>query len=103
MSLTPTDGSQMDDDIRHVNELRNQLTILDVVEVIFHAFGRFQMTMLSAAGGKIVEQHNAIAAIEQSFRKMRTDESQRRQKSDTAMGLLTVPLNRRRDRGKRAG
>src|SRR5882672_3356839 len=63
-------GSQMDD------ELRNQLTILDVVEVIFHAFGGFQMTdVVHAAGGKIVEQHNAIAAIEQSFRKMRTDEA----------------------------
>jgi hypothetical protein len=66
----------MDDDISIVDEFRNQLAILDIVEVIFHAFGRFQMAdVVHTTSRKIVEQDHAIAAIKQSLCQMRTDEA----------------------------
>ncbi len=69
-------GGEMDHDIRIIHEFRNQLAILDVVEVIFHAFGGFQVAdVVHTASRKIVEQDHAIAAIEEPFRQMRTDKA----------------------------
>src|SRR6267378_1664585 len=64
-------GSKVHDDIGIVDELGNQLTILEVVEVILHAFGRFQVAdVVHTPSRKIVEQDHAIAAIKQPFCQM---------------------------------
>src|SRR5271156_6523357 len=69
-------GGEMDDDVGVVHELGDQLAIFDVVEVIFHLAGSFQVAdVVHASGGEIVEQDDAIAAGEETFRQMRTDET----------------------------
>jgi len=67
---------EVDDDIGIINEFSEQLAILNAVQVIFQALGRLQMAdVFHAAGGKIVEKHDSVAAIEQAFREMRADEA----------------------------
>ena len=59
-------GSQMDDDIGVVNEFGEQLAILDVIEVILHAPGGLEMAdVFNAAGRKIIEQDDTIAAVKE--------------------------------------
>jgi hypothetical protein len=66
----------MDDDVRVVNEFSEQLAILDAVEVILHAAGRFEVPdIFDATGGKIVEENDAIATVEEPLGKVRTDEA----------------------------
>src|SRR5713226_8360070 len=69
-------GGKMDDDIGIINEFGEQLAILDVVQVILHAFGRLEMAdVFDAAGGEVVEQSDAVAAVEQSLREVRTNKA----------------------------
>ena len=66
----------MDHRVGVVDEFREQVLIFDIVEVILHPVEGFEMAdVLHAAGGKIVEQHDLIAAIKQALRKMRADEA----------------------------
>ena len=56
----------MDDDIGVVNEFGEQLAILDVIEVILHAPGGLEMAdVFNAAGRKIIEQDDTIAAVKE--------------------------------------
>ena len=58
-------GGEMDDHIGIVNELGEQLAILDIVQMILHAVGGLEMAdIFDAAGGEIVEQNDAVAAVE---------------------------------------
>src|SRR6266849_1159441 len=64
-------GGEMDDDIGIVDEFGKQLAIFDVVEVILHAVGRLKMAnVFDAAGGEIVEQNDAVAAVEKALREV---------------------------------
>jgi hypothetical protein len=64
-------GGQMDDHIGIIDEFGKQLAILDVVEVILHAIGRLEMTdIFDAAGGEVVEQNDAVAAVEKALREV---------------------------------
>ncbi len=64
-------GGQMDDHIGIIDEFGEQLAIFDVVEVILHAVGRLEMTnVFNAAGGEIVEQNDAVAAVEKALREV---------------------------------
>jgi hypothetical protein len=66
----------MDDDVRVINEFGEQLAILDAVEVILHAARRFEVAdIFHTAGGEIVEKNHTITAVEEAFRKVRTDET----------------------------
>jgi hypothetical protein len=59
-----------------IDEFGDKLAILDVVEVILHPVEGFEVAdIVHAAGGKIVEQHDVVAALEQALRKMRADEA----------------------------
>ena len=69
-------GREVDHRVGIIDEFGHQLAVLDVVQVIFHAIEALEMTnVVHAAGGQIVEQHDAIAAVEQPLREMRTDET----------------------------
>ena len=62
-------GGEMDDDVGVVDEFGDELAIFDAVEVIFQLGVRFQVAdVVHAAGGKIVEENDAIAAVEQALR-----------------------------------
>src|SRR5713226_1507155 len=64
-------GGEVDDDIGVIDELGEQLAIFDVVEMILHAVGRLEMAnVFDAAGREIVEQDDAVAAVEQALREM---------------------------------
>src|SRR5216684_8841110 len=66
----------MDDHIGIIDEFGQQLAILDVVEMILQALGGFQMTnVFDAAGGKVVEQDDAVAAVEKPLREVRTNKT----------------------------
>jgi hypothetical protein len=59
-----------------VDQFGDKLAILDVVEVILHPVERLEVPdVVHAARGKIVEQDDVVAAIEQALRKMRTNEA----------------------------
>ena len=67
---------KMNDDVGVVHKLCNKLAIFYGVEVIFEVPGVFEgPDVFHAAGRKIVEKHDAIAALEQPFRQMRADET----------------------------
>jgi hypothetical protein len=69
-------GRKMNHGVGIVHELRYQLAVFNVVQMIFHALKRFQMTnVIHASGGQIVEQNDAIAAVQQTLREVRTDET----------------------------
>src|SRR5262249_12484105 len=69
-------GGQVNDHVRVIDKLGEQLTILDAVKMILEARARFEMAdIFHAAGGKIVDQNNTIAAVEEPFRQMRPDEA----------------------------
>src|SRR5712692_1461139 len=69
-------GGQMDDHIGIIYEFSEQLTILDVVEVILHAIGRLEMAdVFDAACGEVVEQNDAVAAVEKALGEMRTNKT----------------------------
>ncbi len=69
-------GGEVDDNVGVVHELGEQLTILHVVEVIGHALGGFEVAdIFHAAGGEIVEQDDGVAALEQAFGQMGSDET----------------------------
>ena len=72
----PHGGSQVHDDVGVVHEFGEQLTILDGVEVVGHALGGFEVAdIFHAAGGKIVEQNNGVAALKKALGQMRADET----------------------------
>ena len=59
-------GGQMDDHIGIVDELSEQLAILNVIQVILHAPGGLEMAdVFNAAGRKIIEQDDTIAAVKE--------------------------------------
>ena len=54
-----------------IDEFGDKLAILDVVEVILHPVEGFEVAdVVHAARGKIVEQHDIVAAFEQALREM---------------------------------
>jgi len=64
------------DDIGVIHEFGEQLAILNAIQVILHALGGLEMTnVVDAAGGEIVQEHDVIAAVEQTFGKVRADET----------------------------
>ncbi len=64
-------GGQMDDHIGIIDEFGEQLAVLNAVEVVLHAVGRLEMAdVFDTAGGKIVEQNDAVAAVEKPLREV---------------------------------
>ncbi len=64
-------GGQMNDHVGIIDEFGEQLAILDIVQVILHAAGRLEMAdVFDAAGRKVVEQDDAVAAVEKPLREM---------------------------------
>src|SRR5256885_3805881 len=56
------------DDIGIVDELGEELTIFDIVQVIGEALGGFQVAdVFHAAGGEIVEQDYGVTALDQAL------------------------------------
>ena len=59
---------EVNDDIRIIDKLREELAVLDAVEVVLQVVGTLQVPdILHSAGGKIVQQHDAFALLEQTF------------------------------------
>lgn len=52
--------------------------------------------VLDAAGGEIVEQNDAVAAVEQAFREMRSDETGAARDQKAQRALPKEPVDRRR-------
>jgi len=71
------DGSgEVDDDVGIIDEFGEKLEIFDVVEVIFHLAGSFEVAdVIHATGREIVEQDYAVAAGKKTLRQMGTDET----------------------------
>jgi hypothetical protein len=66
----------VDDDVGIVDELREQLEVFNVVQVIFHLAGGLEVTdVIHASGGEVIQQNDAIAASKQSLGEMRTDKT----------------------------
>jgi hypothetical protein len=69
--LDANGGGEVDDDIGIIGKFGEQLAIFDVVEVILHALGGLQMTnVFDTASGKVVEQNDAVAAMEKTLGEM---------------------------------
>jgi len=66
----------MNDHIGIIDKFREQLPILDVVQVVLEALAGLEVAnILDAARGKIIEQNDAIAALQQPVSEMRTDKA----------------------------
>src|SRR5947207_15076984 len=66
----------MNDYLGIIHKYSEQLAIFDAVQVILHLAGGFEMAdVFDAAGGKIVQQNDAVTAIEKSLRQVRTNEA----------------------------
>ena len=92
----------MNDHIGIVHEFREQLPILDVVQVVLEARAGHEMAnILNAARGKIVEQDNAVTAIQQPLREMRSNKTGTARDQKAQRALLKELANRRLDVGRR--
>jgi hypothetical protein len=74
--LNANGGSKVDNHIGVVDKLGKQLAILDMVEVILQQREILEMAdVVHAASGKVVEEDDAIAAIDKAFSQMGTDKT----------------------------
>lgn len=61
-------SSEVDDDVGIIDEFGEELEIFDIVEVIFHLAGSFEVAdVIHATGREIVEQNYAVAAGEKTL------------------------------------
>jgi hypothetical protein len=66
----------MNDDVGVVYEFREKVLVFDAIEVIFEIFETLEVPdILHAPRGKIVQQNDSFTSFEQSFRKVRADET----------------------------
>src|SRR5208337_3039200 len=69
-------GSEVNDDVGIIDKLGEELAVLDAVEVVLQMFRTLQVPdILHTSGGKIVQQHHAVALFEQPLRQVRSDET----------------------------
>src|SRR5208337_3605613 len=69
-------SSQVNDDVGIIDKFGEELAVLDAVEVVLQVVGTLEVPdILHAAGGKIVQQHDAFALLEQPFRQVRPDKT----------------------------
>src|SRR5207249_1749777 len=67
---------QMDDDLGIIHKFSEQLAIFDAVQVVLHLARGFEMAdVFDAARRKIIQQNDAVAAIEKALRQVRTNEA----------------------------
>ena len=67
---------QVNNHIGVIDEFGQQLAVFDAVQVVFQQGGGLEMAdVLDAARREIVEQDDAITAVQEPFGKMRSDEA----------------------------
>ena len=88
----------MNNHIGVIDEFGQQMAVFDAVQVVFQQGGGLEMAdVLDAAGRKIVEENDAITAVQEPFSEMRADKTGTTSDQKAQRALLKELANRRRD------